>query len=219
MAGAGKTVLMSHLIEETKEHCKQLLDEKITWVYYYCHYTHEQDEARPFLRWIISQLCRRSGSIPDGVYAMYNMGTQPSVNELLNALEGILRPFSRVHILLDAIDESETPRDELLGMLENLATDPRFWKIQIIASSRCGYVDIERTMKEVYNPILMKNALVEADIRTHVRSNLESDPAFKPWPRDLLAEVEETLPKKAEGMYVSLSSPRVITPYARAFAN
>ena len=209
MAGAGKTVLMSHLIEETKQHCKQLEDEKITWVYYYCHYTHGQDEARPFLRWIISQLCRRSGFIPDSVHAMYKTGTQPSLTELLNALESILLQLSRVYILLDALDESATPRDDLLKVLEKLATDFRFGKIQIIASSRCDYVDIERTMNKVYSSILMENALVEDDIRTYVRSKLASDPKFQRWPRNILAEVERTLPKKAAGMYVSLNPRRV----------
>ncbi|KAH6647213.1 hypothetical protein BKA67DRAFT_428602 [Truncatella angustata] len=35
MPGAGKTVLMSYLIEETISYCKAFKNKKTTWVYYY----------------------------------------------------------------------------------------------------------------------------------------------------------------------------------------
>ncbi|KAH6999283.1 hypothetical protein EDB80DRAFT_724551 [Ilyonectria destructans] len=198
--GAGKTVLMSQLIEETKAHCKKSKDKTVTWVYYYFYHGHRQDETAAFLRWIISQLCRRSSFVPDGVQVMYQMGTQPSLTELLSALESVLHCFSRVHILLDALDESSTPRDDLLGVLRVLVTDPRFKKTQIIASSR-EYVDIEKVMEEFSIPIPMDNDLVEKDIRIYVRSRICSNARFQRWPQGLLAEVEDALVTGARGMF------------------
>lgn len=199
-AGAGKTVLMSQLIEETKRHCELSPDHTTTWVYYYCYYGHGQDEAAPFLRWVVSQLCRRCGSVPGSVLEIYQMGTQPSLLELFSWLESILHHFSRVYILVDALDESVAPRDDLLGVMRDLATDPRFRKIHIVASSR-KYIDIEKAMSEFSTPLSMSNYLVDQDIRTYVRSKLYSNPRLQKWPRDVLAEVEDTLAKKAEGMY------------------
>ena len=202
IAGAGKTVLVSHLVEETKKQCARSELESIVCVYYYCYHGHRQDETAPFLRWVISQLCRRARFTPDSVFAIYQTGTQPSLSELLHVLEEILHRFSRVHILLDGLDESATPRDDLLRVLGDLATGARFQKLHVIVSSR-DYVDIEKAMTGIFIPISMDNHLVEADIRTYVQSKTRSDTKFQHWPPDLLATVEDILPKKATGMYDS----------------
>ena len=202
IAGAGKTVLVSHLVEETMKHCAQSELGTIACVYYYCYHGHRQDETAPFLRWVISQLCRQGCFIPRCVYAIYQMGRQPSVAKLLDALEETLHHFSRVNILIDGLDESASPRDDLLRVLGDLATDARFQKLHVIASSR-NYVDIEKAMTGIFTPISMDNHLVEADIRTYVQSKTRSDTKFQHWPRDLLATVENILPKKATGMYDS----------------
>ncbi|KAK3366110.1 hypothetical protein B0T24DRAFT_560333 [Lasiosphaeria ovina] len=198
--GAGKTVLMSHLIEETKGHCKKSSDGEVAWVYYYCYFGHSQDETTPFLRWVIGQLCRQSRYVPSALYAMYRRGTELSLAELLNILESIISRFSRVSILVDALDESASPRDDLLKVLRDLLTDPRFRRIQVIASSR-EYLDIEKAMDSLSISIPMDNSLVEDDIRLYVNSRLASNTKFHRWPRDLLAEVEDTLAKKARGMF------------------
>src|SRR5688500_4470367 len=60
--GAGKTVLVSFAIEQLKSMCD--MHEGYVCAYYYCHYSHNQDEAAPFLSWIISQVCRWTKHIP-----------------------------------------------------------------------------------------------------------------------------------------------------------
>src|SRR5690606_11199366 len=59
--GAGKTVLVSHLIERVKAYCESR--PKYACVYYYCFYGHAQDEAAPFLRWVLLELCRNIDNI------------------------------------------------------------------------------------------------------------------------------------------------------------
>ncbi len=56
--GAGKTVLASFAIEQLKEICSHEVG--LGCAYYYCHYSHKQDEAAPLLRWAVSQLCRQA---------------------------------------------------------------------------------------------------------------------------------------------------------------
>ncbi|KAK3689399.1 hypothetical protein B0T22DRAFT_513785 [Podospora appendiculata] len=139
-------------------------DDKVACVYYYCYFGYAQDETAPFLRWVISQLCRQ------------------------------------VFIIIDALDESSTPRDDMLKLLRDFVHDPRFHKIQLIASSR-EYVDIEKAMEFISTSVPMDNGLVEVDIRTYLRSGLASNTKFSRWPRDLLAEVEDVVSKKARGMF------------------
>lgn len=197
--GAGKTVLMSYMIIQVQQHCDQLQGGKFACVYYYCYYGHGQDETVPFLRWLVNQLCREANVVPDSVYKMYKYGGEPSFVELLNALEEVLQNFEIAYVIVDAIDESN-PREDLLKVFRDLATDLRFAKIQLLASSR-EYIDIERVMEDFSVSLSMANGLVQDDIKIHVRHKLNSNPKFAQWPQDLLYEVEEALSIGARGMF------------------
>jgi hypothetical protein len=197
--GAGKTVLASYLIEEIKRHCKALLEKKCTHIYYYCYFGHNQDEAAPFLRWVINRLCRESDAMPSRVYDMFKHGGTPSLVDFMDALELMLSAsFDTVYITIDAIDES-MPRADLLKLLRDLATDARFKKIQLLTTSR-QYLDIERVMEEVSVEVSMSNSLVDEDIRTYVQSQLHTLPKFKRWSPNLLVQAEQALISKAKGM-------------------
>ena len=65
--GAGKTVLMSYLIEQMKSQCEQKHDQRDMLVFYYRLGSRNQSEAISFLKWLIGQLCRKLGRIPASV--------------------------------------------------------------------------------------------------------------------------------------------------------
>ncbi|KAH7085265.1 hypothetical protein BKA63DRAFT_499280 [Paraphoma chrysanthemicola] len=195
--GAGKTILASFLVEQLKSHCKQ--QERIAFSYYYCYFGHNQDEASPFLSWTISQLCRKAEFVPDLVHEMYRHGGQPSLTELLLALEASIQKFDVVYVILDAADESK-PREDLLRVLRDLARDPRFSKIRCLMTSR-KYIDIEQALEPISRSVPMSNALIDDDIRKHVHSILHSKPKFRPWPADLLIDVEKAVVNGSKGMF------------------
>ncbi len=197
--GAGKTILASHLIEVLKEHLKAANLEKCGLVYYYCSFTHKQNEVAPFLRWIINKLCRQAKLIPTCLHELYEQGGTPSIKDLLSVIEAILEDFNKIYFVIDAIDESLRPRDELLNVLRDLASDPRFEKIKLLATSR-EYNDIKKTMEPISAPISMMNHLLGEDIRLYTQSQLNSNHKFKHWPSDLLAEVLDSLSTNAKGM-------------------
>ena len=94
--GAGKTVLMSYLIEQIGKFCDQNSDRKSICVYYYCYFAHNQDEAKPFLKWLISRLCREVGHVPTYVYNLSKHGTEPSLTALSEAVAQMLVSFETV---------------------------------------------------------------------------------------------------------------------------
>lgn len=203
--GAGKTVLISHLIEQIKELHNNPSQPGVTYVYYYCYFARNQDEADPFLKWLLSQLCRKANQVPAILSEFHKHGGEPSRADLLDALASILTSFKMICVVVDAIDES-TPREDLLTVLHSFATESSFSKLQILASSR-EYDDIERTMTKFSVPVSMNNPQVEVDIRRRVQSILQSCPQFGRWPNELLHEVEEAVVKGAEGMWVTFHTP------------
>ena len=196
--GAGKTVLMSYLIERVEQHCSNSQTKTCASVYYYCYFGRNENEAAPFLRWLVNQLCRKADSVPGSVYKLYKRGSEPNFEELLEAVEAILEEFDCIYLEIDALDES-IPRDDLLQVLQALATDSRFKKIQLLVSSR-EYIDIEKVMKGFSVSVSMANPSVEEDIRLHVRSTLQANTKFKRWPQSLLDEVEAAVSTGARGM-------------------
>ncbi|KAG5789853.1 hypothetical protein H9Q69_011098 [Fusarium xylarioides] len=198
--GSGKTILASWLFENVQGYCKRVSTEKSPCVsaYYYCYFGHNQNEAAPFLRWVITQLSRQADVVSTLIHDFFRRGGEPSIAELLDALEQILQSFTSVYIVIDALDESN-PRDELLDVIQTLVTDRRFSNLQILVTSR-EYIDIERALGEVSVSVPMSNELVEEDIRLHVQSILRSNPKFRCWPDDILIEVEDAVSRKAKGM-------------------
>lgn len=200
--GAGKTVLASFLSQNIPEISKS--SRPSGSIYYYCYFAHNQDETAPFLRWVISQLCRQTSHVPASVLSIHDTGREPSTHHLLASLEEILAFFEDVYVVIDAVDESREPRTEMLSVLKTLATNPRFERIQLLATSR-EYFDIESVLSTISVPVSMKIGLVEKDIRTYVHSALRSNHRFSKWPDTLQDEVENALAVRAKGMQAASS--------------
>lgn len=175
--GAGKTVLMSYLIEHIREHCKNIAYGKCVYVFYYCYFVRNQDETAPFLRWLIGQLCRQAHSTPVYLYELYGRGREASTKELLKAVEKTLACFDTTYVALDALNERQC-WGNMLDVLRALATQPRFRTLQLLVSSR-EYIDIEKAMQQRSISVSMANLAVEDDIRCYVRSAVKSKGKFK----------------------------------------
>jgi hypothetical protein len=198
--GAGKSILASYLAEEIRKCCSSSSSgsSKLGHAYYYCYFGHDQDESSHFLRWIISQLSRQSKRVPDELQDIYKSGRSPSLPSLLSVLQTTIEEFERVYIVLDAVDES-MPREDLLRVIRDLSTDARFSALSLLATSR-EYIDIEQILEAFSIPISMSNQFVEEDIGTLVRSTVQSDKKYGRWPDDLRIEMQDLIPKKAQGM-------------------
>ena len=198
--GAGKSVAASYLAEEIEKHCTSLstANSKLGHAYYYCYFGHSQDELSHFLRWIIGQLCRQSQKVPEELQIIRKSGKSPTLSSLLSVLHSAMEGFERVYVVLDAVDES-MPRADLLRIIRDLSTDTRFSSLSLLVTSR-QYIDIEQVLEAFSIPISMSNEFVEEDIRTLVRSTVQSNARYQQWPEDLRLELQDKIPTRAKGM-------------------
>jgi NACHT domain len=196
--GAGKTVLLSFIIESVKNYCKTDAPEGTACIYYYCYFGRKQDETPHLLRWVINQLCRQSKYISDEVQELYRNGDEPAVKSLMAAFATLCR-FRRVYLLVDALDEPPD-RQNLLDMLIDIAKiNPP--KLQILVASR-KEVDIQNSLQNIFKDISLSNPRVDEDIRNYIHNQLRDSRKFGHWPEALKAETETALVIGAEGMYV-----------------
>lgn len=126
----------------------------------------------------------------------------------MKAVADILIHFETAFVVIDAIEESQS-RVDPLKVLRDLFVEPRFQKIQLLASSR-EHMDIEQVMGTLSTPVSMAHPSVEDDIRICVPSASQSNPKFRDWSSDLLSEVEGTVSKGTRGMYIAIGSLNII---------
>ncbi|CAJ2511872.1 Uu.00g074970.m01.CDS01 [Anthostomella pinea] len=193
--GAGKTILASFIVQNIPRSAKTT-----GMAYYYCYFGHNQDASLPLLRWILSELVAQSPESPKKLDLMQRGKIVVSKENCLDCLSELIGNFDVVYIVVDALDESREPRDGLLSLINVLATDDRFAKIQLLAMSR-EYSDIGSALTNIAVSVPMDVASVREDIRTHVKSILSTNRRFVKWPSYLRTEVEDALAVGAKGMF------------------
>ncbi|RYO96745.1 hypothetical protein DL763_003021 [Monosporascus cannonballus] len=135
--GAGKTILASFLIDTIANNCQSK-----GYSYYYCSHQRNQDKTRPFLQWVLADLCNQSERfIPQELFNLYgkHRGSvhRVLIDDLLKYLLAVTRRFSRrVCIAVDAVDESSKPRNHFMKVLTTIGTDPAFDHVSLLLISR-----------------------------------------------------------------------------------
>lgn len=194
--GAGKTVLASFAVEELKKMCQNRPG--YVCAYYYCHYSHNEDEAAPFLRWVVSQVCRQTKRVSQRLRAIHDSGCNPTMPELQQALEEALGQVDSLYVVVDAVDES-SPRESLVRLIATLALDGRFCKVRIGVTSR-QYLEIERVFSGISISMSMSNPLVDVDIRRFTHAKLAASYRLQRW-QHWHRDIEEALVAGARGMF------------------
>lgn len=108
--GAGKTILASVVIDELES--QYGINHDVGIAYFYCNYQHIDDQSQKLenlLAAILRQLVQGLFPIPDTVHGLHKKhrtkGTRPSVEEMTKVLRSTVAHFSRLFIVIDALDE------------------------------------------------------------------------------------------------------------------
>jgi Cdc6-like AAA superfamily ATPase len=136
--GAGKTMITSIVTDHL---WKTYQEDDIGVAYLYCNYKRrEEQKVVNLLAIILKQLIQRRPSVSDPVDALYKLhvprGTRPSFDELYKSLDFVLRNYSRVFIIVDALDECtdlDGTRKTLLSKIRSLQAHT---DIRLLVTSR-----------------------------------------------------------------------------------
>jgi Cdc6-like AAA superfamily ATPase len=137
--GAGKTILTSIVVDELFTRFQT--DANIAIAYLYCNFRrNDEQRLEHLLKSLLKQLAKGKTTLPENVKSLHERHetwqSQPSVNEISKTLQLVAAAYSRVFILVDALDECQTDngcRSEFLPELFNLQTK---CGINLFATSR-----------------------------------------------------------------------------------
>src|SRR5271156_6365135 len=112
--GAGKTILTSFVVEVLRGRFQD--DLSVGIAYLYCDFRRQDEQkAEDLLASLLKQLTQGLPSLPDTVKSLYYKhtvyGTWPSLDEISRSLQSVAALYSRVFIIVDALDECRASDD------------------------------------------------------------------------------------------------------------
>lgn len=202
--GAGKSVLSALIIEDLLAAFGQTT--RIGLAYIYCDYQrHDQQTPLQLFSSLTQQLCLLNATLPPSVRNLYNLhqsrSTTPSLEEICGVFQNVIRSFTQVYIVIDAVDELPAKPgfrhsflDELLNLkhsspaLNMLFTSRplapgvvrHFFKDAIQVEISAASEDVDKFI-DGYLARLSPDALLRSDV-------------------DLAKEVRDTVAKAVRGM-------------------
>ena len=203
MPGAGKTILTSTVVNHLSTIFQN--DDSVGIAYLYCEFK-QQNEQKPIdlLLSLLKQLIQRRPPVPENLKRLYEqhskVDTKPSFGEVSQILEFILHSYSRVFIIVDALDEcqvSEGGRNRFLSEIFNLQTKTG---ANVFATSR-PIPDIIHEFERQKSISLPVRASGE-DIRTYLDPRMLELPLFVRRSPSLQEKIKAAVLEAADGMYV-----------------
>jgi Cdc6-like AAA superfamily ATPase len=113
--GAGKTMMSSIVVDHLNAKFRN--DTAVGIAYIYCSYQPQQEQrAEDLLLSLLGQLAWERPSVPPDVKCLYDhhrtKRSHPSFDEIVRALQSTIQLYSRVFIIIDALDEYYVSNNE-----------------------------------------------------------------------------------------------------------
>jgi len=197
--GAGKTILTSIVVDELITQFEN--DDNIGIAYLYCNYRrqHEQKPEDLFAS-ILKQFVQEQNAIPDSVKTLYNRHkdrrTRPLPDEILGVIRSVAAAYSRVFIIVDALDECQISDGYRQRFLSGLFSIQAKCEANLFVTSR-PISSIEKEFEG--NPILEIRASKE-DVRRYLEGHMFRLPGFVARSPELQEEIKTKIVNAIDGM-------------------
>ncbi|RYP09021.1 hypothetical protein DL764_001517 [Monosporascus ibericus] len=199
--GAGKTILTSIVVENLMARFGN--DKNIAVAFLYCNFRREDDQkAEHLLGSLLKQLAQGRSPLPESVASLYdsheNKRTRPSFDETTRALQSVAALYSRVFIVIDALDECQTTDGCRTRLLSELFSLQAKYGTNLFTTSRFIPEVTEMFSKSTSLEI---RASVE-DVGRYVDGHISHLPSFVGRNPELQEEIKTGIVKAIDGMFL-----------------
>ena len=201
--GAGKTVISSIVIENL--HQKFHTEPGIGLAYLFFNFRRQEEQTiENLLLNLLRQLAESQTSLPEAAVALFKKreeGTDKHISseEASRALLATISSFSRVYLVVDALDECQTAQKcrarfikELFGLREKCPG------VQILATSRF----IPEICDHFSDSASIKIRAEQSDVRKYLEARMDELPGFVQRNEILQEEIISTIIKAVSGMFL-----------------
>jgi hypothetical protein len=199
--GAGKTILTSVVIADLFNRSGS--NTTVGIVYVYCNFRRKDEQnVDDLLLSLLKQLAKSQSSLPGSVKNLYDRHklkrTRPSLDEILGVLRSVAVMYSRVFIIVDALDEcqvSDGCRARFLSELFSLQTHGA----NIFVTSRY----IPEILDQFKTSLLLEIRATTDDVVRYLEGHIGQLPRFAQKDQQLQEEIKTGISEAVDGMYVS----------------
>ncbi|KAG8350127.1 hypothetical protein FVEN_g11709 [Fusarium venenatum] len=199
--GAGKTILTSIVVDFLNSRFGK--DSDIAIAYIYCNFRRQHEQKiEDLLAGVLKQLTQCRTSLPESVKSLYDQHktkrTRPSLDEISGLLQSVVAMYSRVFIIVDALDECQTSdgcRMRFLSELFNLQTKHG---INILATSRF----IPEIMDRLETSPSIEIRASPDDVARYLEDHMGQLPSFVRQDRQLQEEITKGISEATDGMFL-----------------
>lgn len=198
--GAGKSIMTSIIVDDLFSQYQS--DPNVGIAYVYCSNGQRTEQtAESLLASIVKQLVRNS-AVPEGLKKLYqyrsSLGVSPTIEELSEALCSLSQSFSRVYIVVDALDECQGSSNGRAKFLSELFRTRDRARANILATSR----PIPEIKHEFGNCDVLEIRASPEDIQVYLQGNMYRLQSCVRASAELQKDIREAISKMADGMYV-----------------
>jgi hypothetical protein len=200
--GAGKTVLTSIVIEDLSTRFQD--ESSIVVAYIYCNFKRQAEQTlEDLLASVLKQLAQARSSLPQSIRSLYDRcrskNTRPSIEDISMVLQSVAAEYSRLFILVDALDECQVNNNCRAKLLLQLSQLQNKSGANLFMTSRFIPDITERFERDLRIEIRAN----EHDVQRYIEGHLDELPRFVQRDLDLQQEISSSIVKAIDGMYVA----------------
>jgi Cdc6-like AAA superfamily ATPase len=199
--GAGKTILTSIVVEHLGK--KYYSDTTVGIAYLYCNFRRQDEQnAHNLLANLLKQLAQGQSSLPVNVKNLYDHHqtrmTRPSLDEISKAIQSVAAMYSRVFIIVDALDECQSNDGCRPRFLSEIFTLQAQCGTNIFATSRF----IPEIQKEFEGSIMLEIRASNHDVQRYLDGKISRLRPFISRNLTLQEEIKGSIIEAVDGMHV-----------------
>jgi Cdc6-like AAA superfamily ATPase len=209
--GAGKTIIASIVVDDL--YAKFQNDASVGLAYIYCNFRRQQEQKpNDLLASLLKQLVQEQPFIPENVKSLYerhkDKRTRPSLDEISKALHSIVAGYSRVFIIVDALDECQGSNEGRKRFLAEL--------FDLQARTGASLLTTSRFIPEIVKEFEERSVQLEVcasddDLQRYLDGHMTKLPSFVSRNADLQNEVKIAIINAVDGMY----TPSILPEWAK----
>ncbi|GLA41419.1 hypothetical protein AnigIFM63309_009509 [Aspergillus niger] len=187
--------------QDGTEKCKY--DRSVGLAYIYCNFRrHNEQSVDDVLASLIKQLCQRMLSLPEDIKSLYaqhkKRQTWPKLDELSESLSVLLGHFSRIFIVVDALDEYSSRDEALRRLLLELFRLQSNSTVSIFATSRHS-----PAIQSAFEGCLQQEISAAAeDVRAYLEGHISQLSRVVLRNDELQKEIVNAITKTVNGMFL-----------------
>ncbi|KAL5083750.1 hypothetical protein Trisim1_000954 [Trichoderma cf. simile WF8] len=199
--GAGKTIMTAVVINNLYNRYKGDADIGIS--YLYCDYRRQNEQkAEDLVANLLKQLTQGRAAMPDFIQKLYaefrKKPERPSLRDLSDAMRSVCLLYSKVFIIVDALDECQTADGCRKSFLSEIFKLQEGTNVNFFATAR-NIPDILEAFKQSSS---LRISARDEDVQKYLAGNMERLPPFVLRNPELQNEIKTIISKVSNGMFL-----------------